>query len=165
MISLKIIDIKAFMSSLLVQPIFDNFLLSELDIITFNHFNISGKLNTSWYNSDELELLQGRVYSKWSEIKPTAFNLIKGNKTPSSFKIVFLLSPENTSKILNKNGLSFKLEEINGLFLNIKFEHNILTLITGTSLRTFTMDKSLEHEWDANMKTFLKHYEIAFEEL
>ncbi|BCN30261.1 DUF5721 family protein [Anaeromicropila herbilytica] len=164
MISLKIADVKAFMSSLLIHETFDNFLLVELDIATFNNFHISGYLNKNFYSTDELELLEDREYSKWSEVKSVAVNLIKGKKTPLSFKVVFLLSKQNIEKILSRGNLNFRLEEINGLFLNMKFENGELRLITGTSLKTFSLDKSLENEWDANMKSFLKHYEIAFEE-
>jgi hypothetical protein len=165
MISLKVIDVKAFMSSLLVHNVFDNFLLTELEINSYNHFSISGKLNEEYYSSDELEELAGRKYSTWNEIKPVAYSLIKGHKQPLSIKIVFLLSPSNTEKTLNKTGLGIRLEEVNGLYLNIKYEKGNLYIITGTSIRTFTLDKSLEHEWDANVKTFLKHFEIAVEEV
>ncbi|MDF2588080.1 MAG: hypothetical protein K0S41_1921 [Anaerocolumna sp.] len=164
MISLKVVDIKAFMSSLLVHNVFDNFLVSELDIGTFNQFHISGKINEEFYSSDELEILGDRKYSTWSEVKPIAYTLLKGNKLPLSVKIVFLLSPTNTENVLRKSGLPIQITDINGLFLNIRYEKGILNLITGTSIKTFTMDKSLEHEWDANVKTFLKHYEIAVEE-
>lgn len=164
MISLKIIDVKAFMSSLLVQNIFDNFLLSELDIITNNHFHMTGGLNEAFYSSDELELLAGRKYSTWSEIKPFAFSLIKGNKLPLSIKIVFLLSQENTQNVLKKSGLPIEATDVNGLFLNVRYEKGNLSLITGTSIKTFTLDKSLEQVWDTDLKSFLRQREIPVEE-
>lgn len=163
MISLKIVDVKAFMNCLLIQNVFDNFLLSELDIITYNHFHISGSLNEGYYSTDEIESLAGRKYSTWSEVKPIAFTLVKGNKLPLSIKIVFLLSSSNVENVLRKCGLTMKAEEINGLFLNVRFEKGNVNLITGTSIKTFTLDKTLEQVWDEDIKTFLKHYEIAFE--
>jgi hypothetical protein len=164
MVSLKINDVKAFMSSLLVQNVFDNFLLSELHINTFNHFQITGTLNEDYYSMDELEILEGRKYSLWSEIKPIAYSLIKGNKLPLTIKMVLLLSPLNTEKVLKKSGVSLNLGDINGLFLNIRFEKESLNLITGISTKNFIMDKTLEHTWDDDLKLFLKHYEIAVEE-
>lgn len=165
MVSLKIIDVKAFMSSLLVQNVFDNFLLSELQIHTFNHFQIAGNLNEDYYSKDELEILEGRKYSLWSEIKPIAYSLIKGNKLPLSIKIVLLLSPPNTEKVLKKSGVSMPVSDINGLFLNIRFDKGSLTLVTGISVKNFSMDKTLERTWDEDLKIFLKHYEIAVEEI
>ncbi len=164
MVSLKINDVKAFMSSLLVQNIFDNFLLSELHINTFNHFEITGALNEDYYSNDELEILDERKYSLWSEIKPIAYSLLKGNKLPLSIKIVLLLSPLNTEKVLKKSGVSLTSDDINGLFLNIRFDKGSLNLITGISTKNFSLDKTLEHTWDDDLKLFLKHYEIAVEE-
>lgn len=163
MISLQILDVKTFMSSLLIHHVFDNFLLSELEIVTYNQFKIMGRLNKNWYSNEELELLNDREYSLWSEIKPVAYQLIKGNKTPHSFKIIFLLSRENIDKICSRCS-SFTSEDVDALFLNVRYEKGVLHLITGSSMKTFTMDKSLEREWDENMKLFLKKQEIIFEE-
>jgi hypothetical protein len=164
MISLKIVDIKAFMSSLLIQNTFDNFMLSELDIITYNHFHVSGTLNEEFYTSEELETLNGRKYSTWGEIKQYAYSLIRGHKLPLSIKIVFLLSPANQENVLQKSGTGWSSSDINGLFLNIRFEKGNAVIITGISMKTFTMDKSLERSWDENVKAFLKHFDIAVEE-
>jgi hypothetical protein len=164
MISLKVLEVKSFMSHLLVHNVFDNFLLSELDITTFNNYHVSGKLIESYYSSEELELLKARKYSTWNEIKPFAFSIVKGNKLPSSIKIIFLLSEENTDKLLANSNLAFKSEEINGLFLNVRYENGNLYIITGTSIKTFTLDKSLDNVWDTYVKAFLKHYEITVEE-
>ncbi|MGB8455302.1 MAG: DUF5721 family protein [Anaerocolumna sp.] len=164
MISLKIIDIKAFMSSLLVQNVFDNFLLSELQIKTFNHFQISGNINEEYFSNEELEKLEGRKYSTWGEIKPVAYSLIKGNKLPLSIKIILLLSLPNVENTLRKSGAAVPLIDINGLYLNIRFDKGSLLLITGTSIKSFSMDKTLERAWDEDLKKFLKYYEIAAEE-
>jgi len=164
MISLKIIDVKDFMSKFLISNVFDNFLISELDISTFTHFHIEGKLNKEFYSNDELEILGERNYSKWSEIKPFAFSMIKGNKLPISIKAVFALSSENIEKVIQKSGILMKREEINGLFMNVRYEKENLYIITGTSIKTFTLDKTLDQVWDGYVKDFLKHFEIAVEE-
>ena len=83
---------------------------------------------------------------------------------PLSIKIVLLLSPLNTEKVLKKSGVSLTSNDINGLFLNIRFDKGSLNLITGISTKNFTLDKTLEHTWDDDLKLFLKHYEIAVEE-
>lgn len=165
MVALHIVDVKSFMNSLLLQNVFDNFLLSELDIVTFNQFTIHGALNRSWFDDEEKEQLNGRMYSTWSEMKPIAFQLFKGKKVPASFKIVLVLSSENTSKVLEKSGVGIDQSTLSSLIVNIRYENGILHLITGVAMKVFTMDKTLEHEWDSNMKQFLKHYQIGFEEV
>lgn len=163
MISMKVLDVKAFMSSLLIHSIFDEFLLCELDITTFNQFHVSGKLNKEWYTSEELEELE--EYSRWTEVKPFAFQIMKGNKTPQSIKIVLQFPGRNVLKIIEEMKLQFSSDDISGLYLNIRFEHDEVHIITGTSLKTFTLDKSLEHEWDSYIKNFLKQNSIPFEEV
>lgn len=164
MVSLHVIDVKSFMNHLLIQNVFDNFLLSELEIITYNQFKINGNLNKGWYDEEEKEALEDRQYSTWSDIKPIAFSLMKGKKVPAMFKIVLILSPANTRKIIEKSLPNFDLSQIGSLFLNIRYENGSLHLITGVSMKVFTMDKTVEQEWDSNMKRFLKHFEIVFEE-
>lgn len=165
MISLKVDDIKGFMSNLLIHKAFDNFYLSELTIHTAGELYISGKLNQDFYTSEELEVLNGRRYATWAENKGFAYSFIKGNKLPLSIKIVFLLSNVNVNEVLNKSGVSLTASNVNGLFLNVRYEQGNLYVITGTSINVFTMDKTLEKTWDEEVKLFLKNNNIAWEEV
>lgn len=153
------------MSKLLISDTFHNFLLSEATITTYNSFIIDGHINKDFYTTDELEEknLTEQSISYWETLKPFCFELIKGKKTPLSFKIVFLLSPANVSKLLSQSGIALTVDDINGLFLNIKYNNNVLHCITGTSLKLFTLDKTMENEWDKAVQKFLKAHEIAFE--
>lgn len=164
MLSLKILDVKSFMGSLLIQKVFDNFLLSEAEVVNHAYFSIDGKINLQFFNEEEIEELQGRKYARWSDIKPYIFSLIKGNKLPLSIKIVMVLSTENMEKLLQQSGAPLSKENINGLFLNIRYEKENLIITTGTSISTFTLDKTLDHSWDDNVRKFLKMENIAAEE-
>ena len=162
MISLKIIDVKAFMSNILIHSTFDQFLMWEMDITTYNYFHISGKVNNNWYEEGEETPTEG--YSYWKTVKPFAFQVMKGQKTPQTFKIVLQLSRENTQNILTDGDMTYNIDDISGLFLNIKFENNELHMITGTSLKTFTFDKSIDYAWDNYVRSFLKQCQITTEE-
>lgn len=164
MISLKVADVKAFMNKLLLQNVFDNFLVSEVEVNMANKYTIQGEMNRSFFSNDELEVLDGRMYSTWGELRNMVLQMVKGNRTPLSFKMVFLLSKENTIHVLEKSGLPFRYEDIGGLFLNLRFDQNGLYLITGTSLKVFTLDKSLDQVWEKDVKTFLKYHDIPCEE-
>ncbi|MEG1458588.1 MAG: DUF5721 family protein [Acetivibrio sp.] len=163
MTAFKIVEIKSFMGQLLLQEVFDNFLVSDIEIQTANFYKINGRLNKNWFEEEEKELISNREYSNWRELKGLVYQIIKGNKSPQSMKLVFQLSKENTMKIVERAGSSFSMEDVDGLFLNLRYEKGELTLITGTSMKTFTLNKTLEQEWDGNLKQFLKHYEIVFE--
>ena len=101
MISLKVVDVKKFMTSILVDSVFDNFCVSQVNIDTFAKFSVDGRLNLKWFSGEEKENIS-EDYAKWSEMKRYAYEIIKGNKVPTSFKIVLLLSRENTRNMLMK---------------------------------------------------------------
>ena len=126
--ALKVLEIKTFMSQLFLGEAFDSFLLYELEIQTANHYKISGRLNRRWYDNDELMELGGREFSLWKEMRGFAFQIIKGNKSPQSMKIVFSLPKENIKKVLERSGADFLLEQVKGLFLNVKYENEELDL-------------------------------------
>ena len=89
MISLKVVDVKKFMTSILVDSVFDNFCVSQVNIDTFAKFSIDGRLNLKWFSGEEKENIS-EDYAKWIEMKRYAYEIIKGNKVPTSFKIVLL---------------------------------------------------------------------------
>ena len=163
--AIKILEVKNFMAQLFLKETFDFFLFHELEIQMANQFKINGRLNKNWYDSAEKELLDGREYANWKEIRNLAFQIIKGNKSPQFMKLVFSLPKENVKKVIEKSGSSFSLEQVEGLFLNLKFENGVLYLVTGSSLTIFSMDKSLEQEWDREVMVFLKRQAIVFEEV
>lgn len=155
MITDIITDVKAFTSALFIGDTFDNFLVSEVNITTYNTFNIDGHIKKDFYTSEEYEELGTPTLSKWCSLKPLCFDIIKGKKLPLSFKIIFCLSKKAIISFLNENELDYAIENINGLFINIKFENNELSYVTGTSLNIFTLDKSLEHAFDSHIRKFI----------
>ena len=59
--------------------------------------------------------------------------------------------------------LDFQPSNVQGLYLNLRFDGSHLQCITGTSLNLFTPDKSLEHAWDLSVQKFLAKKGISFE--
>ncbi len=164
MIALDIQDVKTFMSKLLKHEMFDEFLMSEMDIATAQSIHIDGKMNKDWFTTEEEEALEGRTMAKWKEIKPIAYELIKGKRTPLAFKITFELNREQLGKLIENSKSSFSVNDVNGLFIHVRFTKNGLSIITGSSIKVFTMDKSLEHYWDDTVKLMMKKYQIAYTE-
>lgn len=152
---INITDIKTFMSKLLIKEDFDNFLLREATITTFNTFTIDGSIKESFYTKDDFEALKYKSFSIWAAVKPHCFNIIKGKNLPVSFKIVLKLNEDATCKLIKSASTSINLAEVEGLYLNIKYENNTLDCITATSLYTFTTDKTLENHWDKEAEKFL----------
>ena len=88
MIALKIINVKNFMAKLLTQDVFQNFLLEEASITTYNTFVIDGHLMEAFYDTEEWKERSHREYelSEWSVMRPICFDLIKGTHTPFLWK-------------------------------------------------------------------------------
>lgn len=160
MIALKLTNRKLFMKHLLLTETFDHFLFIEGEITTFSKFSIDGYLQKSFFEDTEQPNVD---FSFWKQIRNYCFSIIKGKQTPLNFKFIFSLSPENTARLITQNQLDFHPEDVQGLYLNIRFDGTDLLCITGTSLKTFSMDRSLEQAWDKMVQKFFIQKDIAFE--
>ncbi len=156
MISIELDSTKDFMSNLFIKDTFDHFLCREFHTDTFVSFTIDGRMFTDFLNDIEKEELAGNDYAPWSMLKPHCFNIIKGNRTPLSMRIVFAMPPHSIPGFISGNGLNIRPEDISGLYLNIRYENKVLSVVTGTSLNTFTLDKSVENAWDTAVEHFIK---------
>ena len=78
---------------------------------------------------------------------------------------MFKLSQKNVEKLLLQTGVSFTEKDVSGLYFHIRFEEGKITCITGTALKLFTMDKSLDTAWDDMVKRLLQKLELDYEEL
>lgn len=157
MISLRITHTKDFMQKLLSSEAFDSFLLEEATIQTYNTFSIDGHIQKEFYAGEETEIpALDYGFSLWKDMKAVCFQFIKGKRTPLSFRFVLRLMPQYAEKIVNSQDTS--------LLLNIRYDGSAVTLITGTSYRTFQLTKEPEQLWDKTVRTFLTKKEIAYEE-
>lgn len=167
MIALQLTDLKGFMNTFLKADTFDHFLLQEAVITSATTYIIDGHITKDFYTENELEELQltGYPMLPFSMLRGNCFDLIKGQKAPAAFRFVFCLSPENLRKTLVAVSSSYTESDLSGVFFNLKFQNQMLTLTTGISYRIFSTDKSLDAEWDKLMKRFLSQHQISFEEL
>ena len=156
MICEEIKDVRNFMSVLLLKDTFDHFLAADIQLVTCNTFHIDGHLNSDFFQPDEFSQLPDQHMSYWKSLRPICYILIKGTKIPLKLKIIFALDREAIRSLITENDLAFSEEDINELFLNIKFENNILSCTTGCSLKNFTLDRSLEKAFDHQMQSLLE---------
>lgn len=163
MISLTLNDSRNFMSHLLLSDTFDHFLLVEGELVTCFTLRVEGFAQKAFFQKDDPELEQLEDYIPWQKVRELFFSQIKGKRTPLNFRFVFRLSRENTERLIRLNQLDFQPSNVQGLYLNLRFDGSHLQCITGTSLSLFTPDKSLEHAWDLSVQKFLANKDISFE--
>lgn len=153
------------MNQLLATETFDIFLLEEAVINTANTYTINGYLNRSFYSQEELA--SGQVpdyeYSPWSTLKGLCFQLIKGKRTPLSFKFVFHLKPELAAKLLAQKECSVDVSLVKALVMTIRYDGTKAVLTTGCAYHTFVMSKEPEQIWDKSLTKLLSGRGIPYE--
>lgn len=164
MISLRLEEVKSFMAKLLTNTLFDEFVLKEMEIQTFTTFHISGQFHEKFFSDEELNERDNCKVILWRDIRSIALSIIRGMNTPLLTKIVFQLPEKQAVALVESLGTNLKSEDVGGLYINVRFENKELHMITGTAIKTFTLDKTLEQEWDAWVKRFLADEGIIFEE-
>ena len=162
MIALALTDVKECMAKLLLSETFDPFYFIEGELVTFSTFTIDGYLKKDFYNDENVP---EREYALWKDMREFCLSIIKGKRTPLSFKFVLGLSNSNIEKLLLQQELDFKPQDVRGLYINLKYDGQNLQCITGTAMNLFTMDKSLEQAWDKMVQKFFTQKEIKYEVL
>lgn len=160
MLNIEITETKNFVKKLLMEPVFDTFLLVEAYVRSDVSYTIDGRLNPSFFDTEELEEMTSKTYTTWGNVRQHIFNVIKGNKLPLNFKIVLILSDANINRIIEQNHLDLSLSDIANLSLNIYFDGEKISLTTMASMNIFSMDKTLANIWDANVSAFFKQNQI-----
>ncbi|MGN1166994.1 MAG: DUF5721 family protein [Lachnospiraceae bacterium] len=147
------------MSHLLLKPTFDDFSFIEGEVTTYNTFKVDGFIHKNFF-----EEAPEKKYSSWKEVREFFFQIIRGKRTPLGFKFILSL-PENTFEdfLGNADVTGITPDNIQGLYLNLKYDGTNLQCITGTSLNIFTMDKTIENVWDEYVKKYFLKHEIDFE--
>lgn len=151
-------DKKQFMAALFTGDAFHHFFLKELHIDTKITHVVDGRIHPEFYTSDERKEMTAELseYVLWSEVRPLAFDMIRGKKTPLRFTIVFLATPAEQ--------IQSDASAISYLNLTVRFENNTCHVISGCAYQTFSLDKDAEKEWDNALATFLSSHQISFEE-
>lgn len=164
MVSLKMEDIKDFTARLFVGDTFDSWLVREATITTFNTFHIDGRIRVGYYTERELEENRIEEFSSWKELRPICYSLIKGKKLPENFQITFQLIPTEVEAFLNTAQLDFTVDQVSGLYMNVRYEGNEIRCVSGTSMNIFTLDKQIDIEWDVATKLYFKDCQIPYAE-
>lgn len=161
----QIKEVKNFMSRLFQKNDFDQFLVREAEVQSACSYKINGHRNQGFYTKEELEELPDRDYLRWEEIKPQAFQMIRGLKTPLLLTVAFLARREELEAVAAVSGAERIKEEIAGAYMNLKFQTGELVLATGVGFRTFVPGKEFERAWDQHVKELLKEKGIEFDEI
>ena len=155
------------MTKLLSGSSFDSFLLEEASLSMQVTWLLDGKINRGFYSAEEWEDESLHPYPliSWSEVRGHLRDLIRGKKAPVSFQFVLHLKPELMEKMLRKGGEDELLSSVGAFVLTIRYKDGEVSLLSGISMKSFTMNKNADRLWDKTVRLFLESKEIAFEPL
>lgn len=152
MVSGTIEELKSFMSLLLKGELFDSWEVIEAKVETFFELSVNGRLKKDFF--EDREVVQ-RDFANWGEVKEIFFQAIKGKRLPGMLRIVLAADRAWTKRILDECGKA-KEEAGASLYLNIRYSANGCQVVSGVSHVGFTLDKTLDSAWDAELQDFFK---------
>lgn len=153
----EIIDVKEFTKRLFVADTFDNMSVVEAEFLTFIKYNISGKINKVYFDEENED-----EYCLWGSIRRICFEIIKGKRTPTVFKLVLKFSKKFTKDWIGENTTK---EVEADMYLNIRYIDKKLYLISSFSPKIFSMERDLESLFDKFVMGMFKKLNIALSEI
>lgn len=168
MVALKIHDTKKMMHALLYATSFDAFCMQEAVVTKAASLYMEGRIHADYYTFEDYEAnpqLKELIFVPWQDVRPVISAYIKGDHAPVSFKIVLQAPISYQKKLLVDPAFTDTPENVQALILTFRYQSGALTCLTGTSMKAFSMDKSLDHLWDSAIQKSLANLQIAFDVL
>lgn len=167
MVAYQILEVGNFMSLLLSSESFDLFSVSQVTVRTMADFFVDGKRNVRWCEDCKEE------YVSWRELKDFVFERIKGKKKPELLKAELLVDMEALFEIfpsMKEETQDFSECPVKSFRLNFKYEapegtREHLSMTTGVSYESFSMDRTWEHYWDERAVSFLKGLSLTLDKM
>jgi len=98
-------------------------------------------------------------------VRERCFDIIRGKRTPLSFKFVFFYPPDLLLPFLREHDVTVREDNVLGLCINLRFDGTNLLLTTGTSMKAFTADRSCDRAWDEEVLRLITSMDIETEQL
>ncbi|MBQ6075169.1 MAG: hypothetical protein IJK86_03345 [Lachnospiraceae bacterium] len=146
MLGIYIKTIRDFSRLLFLEPVFDDFLLAEGRFVT--------SFTTDFDGSATAEDVD--PYIRWEQVRPLAFQLIKGKVPPKSFSLALVYPSGKTKALLAQGGEPADEDALPLLFLNIRYREEKLMLTTGVSEKTFRPHSGAVALWDRQVRRMLE---------
>ena len=168
MIALTITDTKKMMQTLLYAASFDQFSLQEVSANKDISLFLEGRIHEEFYTQEDRSndpSLAAREFAPWGQYRELVASFIKGDKAPLSFKFVLQAPDSYMQKLLSSPEFTGDPDAVKALILTFRYENETLTCLTGTAMRSFTLDKSLDTLWDQAIRKSLANMQIGFDEM
>ena len=153
----EVIDVKEFTKGLFMSDTFNNMSVVEAEFITFVKYSINGKINKSYFDDTPED-----DYCLWGSIRQICFEIIKGKRTPTAFKLVLKFPEKFTKEWIGEN--TTKGVEAD-MYLNIRYMDKKLHLISSFSPKIFSVEKNLSDLFDKFVADMFRKLNIVLSEI
>ncbi len=142
---------------LFTDKTFDNFLLAEASFATDYIVSVDGSCQRKAVGDPENAAPETGAEShiRWKSFRPVALQLVRGTRPPQAFHIVLMLSRRKLQDFITASRCEIDPEDVAGLYINLRFQEEKLTVTTGCALKIFTPDRTLENAWDRQVENFI----------
>ena len=161
LLSATVEDLKLFMNTLLARPAFDSFLLTEGSVTTCMTYLMDGHYRTGYFDREDAG--KHPEYVAWGYVRPHVFDMIRGHQKPLKMRFVFRAPEEIVQKLLSDTGAPLTSGDVSGLYINIVYVSGSVSVTSGTALRVFSADRSLEQAWDRYVTAMFRQLNIAIQ--
>ncbi len=165
--SFQINDNRTFTAALFAGTLFDHMGTESIRLVTSSTLCVDGRCVAAFYTADELGAMPEGLpeFVRWGELRGLAFHAVKGKKAPVSFQIILHADSGTLARLAAREECGVEAALIEALVLTIRYESGVCRLTSGTALRTFIPDKSLDRLWDEELQQFLAGHGIDFSDL
>lgn len=154
----KISNMAVLMKELLKGDYFDKFLVDSIKITTFAGFEISGRFHREFYKGTD-RYDNCSEFILYESVKNICFEVIKGKILPLSFSFILYLPSDKKNEIMKQD------ENVGSYVLNLKYDGELLTVVSAVSYKTFTPDRDAEKAWDILLPQLFEGIGIKLEEI
>ena len=161
--AIEIDNVKKMVEMLLSSDFFGEMLLYKAEVRGAYDISMDGNINPDFFDSDDLAVHEKEIsegYVTWANSRNLFYQALRGKNLPISFNITLIVPKSDNEKILKKYNENIDVSDLSSLSLNVIYDREKMIVTSGTSMKFFTMDRSIEMIWDDIVQNTFNNLEI-----
>ena len=161
--AIEIDNVKKMVEMLLSSDFFGEMLLYKAEVRGAYDISMDGNINPDFFDSDDLAFHEKEIsegYVTWANSRNLFYQALRGKNLPISFNITLIVPKSDNEKILKKYNENIDVSDLSSLSLNVIYDREKMIVTSGTSMKFFTMDRSIEMIWDDIVQNTFNNLEI-----
>ena len=161
--AIEIDNVKKMVEMLLSSDFFGNMLLYKAEVKGAYDISMDGNINKDFYDSDDLYVHEKEIregYISWANSRNLFYQSLRGKNLPLSFNIMLMVPKSDIESVIKNSNAEIDTSDVSSLSLNVIYDREKMIVTSGTSMKFFTMDRSIEVIWDDIVQNTFNNLEI-----